>query len=166
MNPAAETMQTPEPPVVEGLWDTAGTCQRRIGAIGSIEEVWVSASNGLRQAGRRVAAARDLRRRMTPAELALWDHLRYDALTLRFRRQHGIGPFVVDFCCLPVRLVVELDGGVHELEDVREQDAWRTAYLQARGFTVLRFPNEQVLSQMDIVLAQIRGAIDVATAHA
>ncbi len=102
---------------------------------------------------------------MTPAELVLWHHLQHDALGLRFRRQHGIGPFIVDFCCLPVRLVVELDGGVHELEDVREQDAWRTSYLEHRGFTVLRFPNEQVLSRVGTVLGDIRTMIDGATAR-
>ncbi len=100
---------------------------------------------------------------MTPAELALWDHLRFDAFGVRFRRQHGIGPFVVDFCCLSARLVIELDGKVHERDDVREQDAWRTDYLEARGFIVLRFPNEQVLSGVDTVLDQIQVAIDAAT---
>ena len=125
----------------------------------------MSALNVRTQATRRVAAARDLRRRMTPAELILWDYLRHDAPGLRFRRQHGIGPFVVDFCCLPRRLVVELDGDVHDRDDVQEQDAWRTSYLEARGFTVLRFPNEHILSQVETVLDQIRIAIDAATAR-
>lgn len=106
--------------------------------------------------GRRVGAARELRRRMTPAEIALWNHLRSDAIGVRFRRHHGIGPFVVAFCCLPARLVMELDGGVHELHDVREQDAWRTAYLESRGFTGRRFSNDLVLERVDIVLDQIR----------
>lgn len=75
---------------------------------------------------------------------------------MRFRRQHGIGPFVVDFCCLPLRLVVEVDGDVHDEDDVSEQDAWRTEYLQQGGFTVRRFRNDDVLYHPDRVLAVIR----------
>lgn len=103
-----------------------------------------------------VASARDLRQRLTPAESALWARLRRQQLGMTFRRQHAIGPFVVDFCCLPARLVVELDGAIHDLEDVREQDAWRTGYLEERGFTVVRFSNDDVLSCPDTVIATIR----------
>lgn len=108
---------------------------------------------------RRVASARDLRQRLTPAEAALWDRLRRQQLGVTFRRQHPVGPFVVDFCCLPARLVVELDGSIHDLDDVREQDAWRTGHLEARGFTVLRFPNDDVLSRPDTVIAAIRARL-------
>ena len=105
---------------------------------------------------RRVASARDLRRRQTPAEAALWSRLQRQQLGVTFRRQHVIGPFVVDFCCLTARLVVELDGSIHDLEDVREQDAWRTEYLEERGLTVLRFANDDVLTQPELVIAAIR----------
>ena len=106
---------------------------------------------------RRVTAARDLRQRQTPSEAALWSRLRRQQLGVTFRRQHVVGPFVVDFCCLTARLVVELDGAIHDLEDVREQDAWRTEYLEERGFTVIRFTNDDVLSQPETVVAAIRG---------
>ncbi len=105
---------------------------------------------------RRVAAARHLRRRQTSAEVALWARLRRQQLGVTFRRQHIVGPFVVDFCCQTARLIVELDGSIHDLDDVREQDAWRTEYLEARGFTVVRFVNEQVLSQPETVITAIR----------
>ena len=101
-----------------------------------------------------VGNARDLRRRMTPAEERLWDALRGRRLSgTKFRRQHPFGPFVVDFCCRATRLVIELDGGVHD--DQTEQDAARTAILAAYGFRVLRFRNEEVFADLDAVLARI-----------
>lgn len=111
------------------------------------------------EVSRRVASARALRRRTTLAEDALWRHLRKDQLGVRFRRQHGIGPFVVDFCCLPLRLVVEVDGDIHDEDDVSEQDAWRTEYLQQGGFTVRRFRNDDVLHHPDRVIAAIRSSM-------
>ena len=75
---------------------------------------------------RKVAAARDVRQRQTPAETRLWAALRRNQLGVPFRRQHIIGPFVVDFCGLPARLVIEVDGDIHDQDDVRDQDAWRT----------------------------------------
>ncbi len=108
---------------------------------------------------RRVAAARHLRKRQTPAESLLWDALRGDQLGHRIRQQHGIGPFVVDFCCVPARLVIEVDGDIHDLPEVAEQDQWRSEYLVASGFAVLRFSNEQVLTGLDVVLAAIRAEL-------
>lgn len=108
---------------------------------------------------RKVAAARDLRQRQTPAETHLWSALRRNQLGVPFRRQHVIGPFIVDFCCLPVRLVIEVDGDVHERDDVRGQDAWRTEYLVSRGFTIMRCTNRDVLTHLDVVLGDIRLAL-------
>src|SRR3954463_13277355 len=90
-----------------------------------------------------VPSARLLRARETWAEDLLWESLRGRRLDgLKFRRQHPIGPFVVDFCCTERRLAIELDGGVHA--DQREHDAEREAILITAGYTVFRFPNEQV----------------------
>ncbi len=108
---------------------------------------------------RRVAAARNLRRRQTPAEAALWARVRRQQLGVTFRRQHIVGPFVVDFCCQPAQLIVELDGSVHDLDDVREQDAWRTGYLEERGFIVARFTNDDVLSRPETVVTAIRNLL-------
>lgn len=102
------------------------------------------------------AAARDLRRRQTPTEARLWAALRRDALGVPFRRQHPIGPFVVDFCCLPRNLVVEVDGSVHDREDVREQDEWREAWLTGHGFRVVRFTNDHITTRLDTVLTSLR----------
>jgi very-short-patch-repair endonuclease len=101
-------------------------------------------------------AAREMRKNPTPAEKALWRVLRDRAVNgLRFRRQHTMDGLVLDFYCPEVRLCVELDGGVHDSGDQRERDAARTAHLQARDIRVLRFRNEEVLSDMRSVLTRI-----------
>lgn len=102
-----------------------------------------------------VPAARQLRREQTPAEAALWRLLRGDRLGLPFRRQHVIGRFVVDFCCPAARLVIELDGAVHDSDDAREQDAWREEQLQLLGYNVVRFRNDVVLQSPDLVIDKI-----------
>jgi len=101
--------------------------------------------------------ARALRRRPADAERAEWRRVRYDQLGVRFRRQHPIGPYVVDFVCLTARLSVEVDGGQHA--DRAGRDKVRDAWLEAQGFTVLRFWNTQVLGELDAVMDQIYAAL-------
>ena len=102
-------------------------------------------------------ATRDLRRRMTPAEQVLWQELRGQKLAgLRFRRQHPVGPFVLDFACPERLLAVELDGSVHLVQ--QERDAARTATLEAYGWNVIRFANELVFSDLTTVLSTIETA--------
>jgi very-short-patch-repair endonuclease len=104
-----------------------------------------------------VPAARDLRRRETAAEDVLWEALRGRQLDgLKFRRQHPVGPFVLDFCCAEHRLAIELDGGVHA--EQQEQDAERAAVLTAAGYRLIRFQNEAVHERMSDVLATIAAA--------
>src|SRR4051794_6695821 len=106
-----------------------------------------------------VPAARDLRTRQTDAELRLWRALRDRRLAgLKFRRQHPIGPFVTDFCCPDHRLIVELDGGIHDSQ--LEQDREREQLLIAAGYVIIRFPNERVIDNLSIVLAAIRAAAE------
>lgn len=101
--------------------------------------------------------ARRLRRDSTDAERALWFHLRDRRLVnLKFRRQHAIGRYTVDFACIECRLVVELDGGQH-LEARRYDDA-RTASLEERGWRVLRFWDRDVLLQPTAVPEAILAA--------
>ena len=105
-----------------------------------------------------VDAARELRhsRRATPAEQLLWEAVRDRRLDgLKFRRQHPIGPFVVDFCCASCRLVVELDGEVHDDPECAAQDKVRAALLEAHGYRLLRFHNKEILFGLPAVLESI-----------
>jgi len=101
-------------------------------------------------------AARRSRREPTKAEVAVWKLLRDRRLgDLKFRRQMPIGPYIADFCCLEVKLIIELDGGVHVLRT--ESDARRDGWLRAKaGFTVLRFENEAVLRNPAVLLEAVR----------
>ena len=90
--------------------------------------------------------ARQLRRSDTLAEKLAWKLLRNrQVLRYKFRRQHPVGNTTVDFCCLPLRLVVELDGSVHAQPSKIAQDAKRQEYLEGLGYKVIRFPNGIVL---------------------
>jgi very-short-patch-repair endonuclease len=103
-------------------------------------------------------SARNLRKTQTDAERLLWQHLRNRQLcSQKFRRQFPIDSFIADFVCLEVKLIVELDGGQHA-EQV-EYDQYRTEQLQKRGFTVLRFWNNDVLQNTMGILEAIRMAI-------
>lgn len=98
--------------------------------------------------------ARQLRREQTDAEQTLWARLRDRQLCgAKFRRQHPIGPFVTDFCCPKRKLVVELDGGQHAEEIAADQK--RSRFLEAQGYRVLRFWNNDVLSDTASVLERI-----------
>ncbi len=96
--------------------------------------------------------ARKLRRNMTDAERKLWERLRGGRLNgMKFRRQHPLPPYIADFYCETMRLVVELDGSQHN-EDV---DQVRTRFLEQRELIVLRFWDNEVLQQIDAVLEVI-----------
>jgi primosomal protein N' (replication factor Y) len=99
--------------------------------------------------------ARTLRGDMTPAERTLWRAIRLDALGVTFRRQHAIRPYIADFACVELRLVVEVDGGQHG--DAR--DAERDATMRDAGWIVLRFWNNEVTENRDGVLQRIGEAI-------
>jgi very-short-patch-repair endonuclease len=105
-----------------------------------------------------VERARRLRREGTDVERAMWAILRDRRLAgSKFRRQHPIGPFVADFACLDARLVVELDGGQHAEHPAA--DAARTGFLESRGLRVLRFWNNEVLTNREGVLTVILEAV-------
>lgn len=104
-------------------------------------------------------AAKQLRKTLTPAEKQLWQALRSGKLAgLKFRRQHPVGNFILDFYCAEHKLVVEVDGGIHENQI--EYDAARTTELETYGYTIVRFTNEVVLHQLETVLAQILQAAE------
>jgi very-short-patch-repair endonuclease len=97
--------------------------------------------------------ARALRRRMTEAEKKLWSALRRkQVLGLSFRRQHPIGPYVLDFYCPQIGLAIELDGGQHN-EEGRTHDERRTHWLKVQNITVLRFWNNEIFENVDGVLS-------------
>lgn len=90
----------------------------------------------------------------TPAEQHLWQYLRNRAvLGHKFRRQHPIDRFVVDFICLEAALIIEVDGDIHQY--TADEDAIRQDFLESLGFRVIRFTNEQVIRGIDEVLRQI-----------
>jgi very-short-patch-repair endonuclease len=101
----------------------------------------------------RTKRSRRLRAFSTKAELKLWNHIRSRALNGRkFIRQHPIGPYIVDFVCREQRLVIEVDGGQHSLN---ERDQARDQWLAGRGYSVLRFWNHEVLGNIEGVLEAI-----------
>jgi very-short-patch-repair endonuclease len=99
-------------------------------------------------------AARHLRQHLTPAEAQLWSALRRRQMAgLKFRCQHPVGRFIVDFYCPACKLVIEVDGDIHTQQEAYDQ--FRTEQLQAFGYQVLRFTNKEVLNDLPSVLIRI-----------
>ncbi len=103
--------------------------------------------------------ARENRKNPTKAEGDLWDLLRDNKLGARFRRQHAIGNFIVDFACLPAMLVVEVDGKIHNEAENKEYDEGRTHEIEKLGFKVVRFTNQQVLENPYTVRDEIKNIL-------
>jgi very-short-patch-repair endonuclease len=100
--------------------------------------------------------AKDLRRSMTQAEDILWEHLRNRKLNgLKFRRQHPIDIFIADFYCHEKKLIIELDGSIHDIPEQKEYDEGRSFLLEEKGFHILRFRNEEVINNVKDVLDRI-----------
>ena len=98
--------------------------------------------------------AREMRHKPTPTEEKLWDKLRNRRLLgAKFRRQHAIEGFIVDFVCLQYGLIIEVDGSIHEQQ--ADYDASRQAVLETQGFRVLRIHNKAVIKEIDAVLELI-----------
>jgi very-short-patch-repair endonuclease len=103
------------------------------------------------------ARRKALRRKMTPAEAFLWTHLKRKQLGGRkFRRQHSIFNYIVDFYCAQEKLIIELDGAVHMNPRAMEYDRHRTEVLERNGFRLLRFENRMVFDQLPSVLMEIQ----------
>ena len=102
--------------------------------------------------------ARQMRHEPTPAEDALWQRLRRNQLNgFHFRRQVAIERFIVDFICLKAHLIIEVDGSIHDHQ--QEYDEIRQDFLEAQGYRVIRFSNEQVLRGIDFVLGEIASVL-------
>ena len=105
--------------------------------------------------------AKRLRRRMNEPELRLWSRVRANRLDgVHVRRQHPLGPYVLDFFCARARLAIEVDGGMHD-EDRRARDEVRDAWLAMQGVTTLRLPASLVMSDMETALDAIRRRLGV-----
>ena len=96
---------------------------------------------------------------MTEAEKVLWSKLRRRQLNNRkFRRQHGIGPYVVDFYCTSEKLIVEVDGGVHLNPEQIKKDEKRSRYFKANGYRVIRFSNNEIFKIIPEILLKIESS--------
>ena len=108
-----------------------------------------------------LAAARRLRVNMTDAEKMLWARLRGKQLNgFRFRKQHPVDRFVLDFYCAEVKLAVELDGSQHCTDEGKERDRERTEHLESKGIQVLRFWNHDVLTNIEGTIERILKHLD------
>ncbi|TSD66197.1 endonuclease domain-containing protein [Inquilinus sp. KBS0705] len=93
--------------------------------------------------------AKALRNNMTLAETILWGNIKGNQLGTKFRRQHPLGIYIADFYSHQCKLIIELDGGIHYLPDVAANDLIRQAHLEADGYKILRFTNQEVFNQLE-----------------
>jgi len=111
-----------------------------------------------------IALARGLRKRQTDAERVLWNKLRNKQMEgVKFRRQQPIGSYIVDFVSLERKLIIEIDGGQHNERKVREKDQEREKWLKEKGYQILRFWNNDVLTNIEGVLERIKETLEVKT---
>ena len=103
--------------------------------------------------------AKQLRENMTAAEMSLWLHLRKGLNGYKFRRQHPIGVYIADFYCHNAKLIIELDGSIHNQNDVKKNDATRQEDLEKWGYAVIRFTNNEVFKQLELMLKKISNKI-------
>ena len=99
---------------------------------------------------------RDLRNNLTEAEKIVWNKIRSKQINgKKFRRQVSIGSYVVDFYCSELKLIVEIDGGIHETADAKEYVNYRDTYMQSLGLTVIRYKNDDIFNNIDTVIENI-----------
>ena len=103
---------------------------------------------------------REMRKQPSPIEQRLWRTLRRHSTGAHFRRQHPVGPYIVDFCAPRHSLVLEIDGDSHAGDEAERRDEQRTRYLEEQGFRILRFANREVYHNLDGVLRAIWEAVN------
>ena len=103
--------------------------------------------------------AKLLRKNMTSAEKILWYYLKQNASGFKFRRQHLLGVYIADFYCHKAKLVIELDGSVHDLEKVKEYDTERQQSLEGDGLKVIRFTNHEIHNNIEAVMKTIESCL-------
>ena len=104
--------------------------------------------------------AKQLRKNMTGAEMVLWGYLKKGINGYKFRRQHPIGSFVADLYCHKLKLVIEVDGNIHEKEEIKNYDLERELDLKEFGCSIIRFTNDSVLNNVESVLETIQSLIE------
>ena len=109
--------------------------------------------------------ARELRNKLTPAEQVFWLRLKDQFRGYKFRRQHPISIYIVDFYCHKLKLVIEIDGSVHDSEEAKLNDEKRQNDLENMNLTVIRFTNNQVKNEIELVIEKIFSTIEKITAN-
>ena len=99
--------------------------------------------------------AKELRKNMTEAERVLWGYLKVKPNGYKFRRQHPLGIYIADFYCHKLKLVIEVDGSIHDREEMKLNDAIRQKLIEEDGLTVIRFKNAEILNDIVTVLKVI-----------
>ena len=112
-----------------------------------------------------LAHAREMRHPQTPAEATLWRALRNRKTGFKFRRQHPIYRFIIDFYCAKAKLLIEVDGESHFEPEQEEYDKLRTKYLEELGYKVIRFTNNDVRYNIDSVASKILQTIEIRIAE-
>ena len=102
---------------------------------------------------------RELRQRSTKQEEILWSKIRDRQLGLKFKRQHSIGGYILDFYCSKCKLIIEIDGATHSTREAKAYDKIRDEYFNDLGYTTLRFLNREVENQIDRVVENIRNYV-------
>lgn len=124
------------------------------------ESLWLNEPNMFYGASNLIfERAKELRNRLTDSESLLWNHIKGKQLGVKFRRQHPISNYIADFYCHEIKLVIELDGSIHNLPEIASNDLERQKYLEEIGLTVLRFTNRELYHNLNQVLDKIKEAI-------
>ncbi len=97
-----------------------------------------------------------MRKNQTEVEKKLWRHLRGNFLGVKFKRQHSIGGYILDFYCAEKKLIIELDGEIHDTKEAMEYDGVRDKYFSDLGYKTIRFPNKEVESKIEDVIEKIK----------
>lgn len=103
---------------------------------------------------------KELRNNPTPQEEKLWEYLKGKRIGSKFRRQHSVGGYILDFYNHEKKFIIEIDGGVHISNEAREYDAVRDKYFTDLGYVILRFPNYEIDNNIDEVLMQIKSRLN------
>ena len=106
------------------------------------------------------ARAKDLRNHTTHPEIVLWGFLKTKPYGYKFRRQHPLGIYIADFFCFKLKLVIEVDGGIHNDNDVKINDGERQKIIESDNIKVIRFSNEEVMKNLETVIVKVNLTIN------